>query len=156
MSDHDRKCCNKNMFSVKHIVKGNIGYYITEYECGSGDRPLFSMPFLKPNGEYGHIQVKHFVNNFEDRFRVIMYETTNKYLNRLFEHNKYWNIHTKPGKSVQVYIKYSGVTLPVKLKSDHFVLCNGFVSRKHMSYESSKKEINDVLDSTISLLKSTE
>lgn len=137
--------CQKNVFIVKHVTIGNVECFITK--CVT--IPDVSMPYYKPNGEYGYIPTKRFANEFDDKFRVITYKTSNKHLNYLFKNNEYWNIWNKPYEA-EVLVKYKGVDFYISLGEDEFVIKSEFENiRETLTYDASKKVINNVLDSMV-------
>ncbi len=145
----------KNMFVMEHSRIGEVEYFITKYVCGSGGVPAVSMPFLKPNGEYGHISVKNFTRTFDDKFRITMYKTSNKHLNRLFKNNEYYNIWNKPGQSIEIWIKHKGETIIIDLGEYEFTIRSEYetIHPEILTYGASKKVIFNALDSMVRLIQ---
>lgn len=145
----------KNMFLVKHSKFGDVEYFITKYVCGNDNVPTVSMPFCKPNGEYGHISINKFTRIFDNKFRVIMYKTSNKYLNRLFKNNEYYDIRTKPSNNVEITINYNGETFFISLNEYEFTIKSKHkdIHPETLTYKATKKAINNVLDSMVGFIQ---
>lgn len=115
-----RKTMNSNM-RVEVVTDGKLKFFITTHFVYE---PVISinLPYLKPDGEYASSSCSDFTD--EEEIRFIMYETPNKFLNKLFSYLEYHNYCNMPGEyPIDAFFSIDQIDYFLKLYADHFEVC---------------------------------
>lgn len=134
-----------NQFRFKIVKIGDIEFFISKTDAFPEEITV-PVPYLKPDRSYGSMDI----SEFDDVVRVIMYKTSNDYVNNLFDYTNWFNIYTKVSEiPIEVNFDYKDNSMCGLLKPHSLYASVASGIGIEFNYSDDQEKIKSGLDSLI-------